>query len=110
MQIEGARVRLRFDHADGLVAGGSMSKPEPGRPASELTEFTIAGEDRRFHPAQAKIDGECVVVWSEKVPEPRAVRFGWSDTAMPNLFNKAGLPASPFRTDDWPTSTQTARW
>ncbi len=100
MSIEGASVRIEFDHADGgLIARGG-----------ELTHFTIAGADRVFHPAEARTDGETVIVSSPRVAEPAAVRFGWSDTAMPNLFNEAGLPASPFRTDDWPTSTADATW
>lgn len=90
MTVEGARARVRFDHADGLQARGGA-----------LTHFEIAGADRRFVEADAEIDGPTVLVWSPGVPQPVAVRFGWSTTAEPNLFNAAGLPASPFRTDDW---------
>jgi sialate O-acetylesterase len=86
--IEGSRIRLRFDHAKGLVA-----KDGP------LTEFTIAGTDGRFVPAQAIIEGETILVWSDEVPAPKAVRFAWKHVPHPNLFNAAGLPASPFRTD-----------
>lgn len=100
MAVEGDHIRLTFDHADGgLVAAGS-----------ELKEFTIAGEDRKFVPAKATIDGDAVVVSSPGVTKPVAVRLGWTDVAIPNLFNKAGLPASPFRTDDWPTSTAGVKW
>ena len=67
-----------------------------------LTHFQIAGRDRRFVEATAVIDGPSVVVSSPDVPDPIAVRFGWSACPEPNLFNAAGLPASPFRTDDWP--------
>jgi sialate O-acetylesterase len=55
--------------------------------------------------ADAKIDGSTVVVWSDKVPEPVAVRYAWADNPVCNLYNKAGLPAYPFRTDDFPGIT-----
>ena len=89
-------IRLAFDHADGL------------RPSDEgpLNWFTAAGTARVFHGAMARIDGSSVVVSSEKVPEPVAVRFGWDKLAMPNLVNGAGLPAFAFRTDDWPVMTE----
>ena len=66
-----------------------------------LTHFTIAGQDRNFVEAQAEIDGETVVVHADGVASPVAVRFGWHQEAEPNLSNRAGLPASPFRTDAW---------
>ncbi|MEQ8790357.1 MAG: sialate O-acetylesterase [Pirellulaceae bacterium] len=91
-KVEGGKIRITFDYASGgLVAEG-------GGP---LTHFTIAGENGEFVEATAEIDGEEVVVSSDKVAKPVAVRFAWSDTAEPNLFNKVGLPASPFRTDDF---------
>ncbi|MEQ8764066.1 MAG: sialate O-acetylesterase [Planctomycetota bacterium] len=96
METEKESIRLRFDH----VAGGLVCRRDA------LTHFTIAGSDREFHPAQAKIDGETIVVWSEDVAEPVAVRFAWGPADEPNLFNAAGLPASSFRTDDWPMLTQ----
>jgi len=96
MRIESDKIRVRFRHADGgLLAHG-------GGP---LREFTIAGSDRKFYPATAVIDGESLLVSSPEVPRPVAVRFGWHDDAQPNLANRAGLPASPFRTDDWPAAT-----
>ena len=86
------RARQRFDHvAGGLVCGGAA-----------LTLFQIAGQDRRFLEAGARIDGDTVVVSSPDVPEPVAVRFAWEAAPEPNLFNADGLPASPFRTDNWP--------
>ena len=92
MKIEGSKIRLSFDHAqNGLISKGK-----------ELTHFEIAGEDQKFVPAKAKIDGNTIVVSAKSVKKPVAVRFGWSNTAEPNLFNKDGLPASSFRTDDWP--------
>lgn len=104
MKIEGGAIRVSFDHASGLLAKGG-----------ELTEFTIAGEDRKFVPAKARIDGDSVIVTAADAnapaaKNPLAVRFGWTDTAIPNLFNAAGLPASPFRTDDWTLSTDAERW
>ena len=88
-------IRLYFDYVDGgLIAKGG-----------ELTHFTIAAADRKFLPAKAVIDGDTIVVSSDKVKQPVAVRFAWSNTAVANLFNRAGLPASPFRTDDWPGVT-----
>ena len=67
----------------------------------ELKEFYIAGEDKVFYPAKAEIKGNTVMVYSSKVKKPVAVRFAFSDTALPNLYNNEGLPASAFRTDKW---------
>jgi sialate O-acetylesterase len=91
-EIEGASVRLHFTHADGLKAGEGPVKG-----------FAIAGEDRHYVWADARIDGQTVVVSSPAVPKPAAVRYAWADNPDCNLQNAAGLPASPFRTDDWPT-------
>jgi len=94
-RLMGNRCIIRFDHAaEGLVAGD-------GEP---LRQFAIAGADRRFVWAEARIEGkDTVVVASPAVPEPVAVRYAWADNpAGCNLFSDAGLPASPFRTDDWP--------
>ena len=63
--------------------------------------FAIAGADKQFHWAQAKISGNKVIVWSDEVTAPVAVRYGWADNPDGNLYNGAGLPATPFRTDDW---------
>jgi sialate O-acetylesterase len=90
MKVEGSKIRLSFDH----VGGGLVSRD--GKP---LTWFTIAGNDKKFVEAKAEIDGSTVVVHSDSVTEPVAVRFGWHQEAEPNLSNKEGLPASPFRTD-----------
>lgn len=67
----------------------------------ELTYFTIAGADRKFHSAKAYINKNKVIVSSDKVKNPVAVRFAWIESAQPNLFNSDKLPASPFRTDNW---------
>jgi sialate O-acetylesterase len=98
--VEGSKVRLKFKHVD----GGLVAKDD-----KPLSHFEIAGEDQKFVPAEAKIDGDSIVVSSDQVAKPVAVRFAWSKTAEPNLFNKAGLPASPFRTDDWPMLTKNAK-
>lgn len=96
MKIEGDRIRLRFKHADGGLAA---------RGGGELTGFAVAGEDRRFVEAKATVDGESVVVGSDQIGKPVAVRYAWADNPECNLVNGAGLPASPFRTDDWPGIT-----
>jgi len=89
MKVEGANAVLHFTHLD----GGLVAKD------GELKGFTVAGADKVFHPAQGKIVGETVVVNSTDVPQPVTVRYGWANVPEGNLFNKAGLPASPFRTD-----------
>ena len=79
-------------------------------PHSELEGFAICGADRKWVWADARIDGDSVLVWSDKVPRPVAVRYGWADNPTCNLYNGAGLPASPFRTDDFPASTANAHF
>ena len=92
MTVEKGIVRLSFDH----VGGGLVTNDGQG-----LKWFEIAGEDRIFYKAEADIAGDTVVVWSPRVAAPKAVRFGWNQLAVPNLANREGLPASPFRTDRW---------
>ena len=92
MKAEGGKAILAFDHVGGALAS------RDGKP---LSHFQIAGEDKKFVDAQATIAGESVVVSSDAVPKPVAVRFGWHQLAEPNLMNQEGLPASPFRTDKW---------
>lgn len=92
MKVEGNAIRLSFDYVgSGLVARGGP-----------LTGFEIAGSDQKFVPAKAEIDGASVVVSSAEVTTPAAVRYAFKNWAQPNLFNAEGLPASSFRTDDWP--------
>jgi sialate O-acetylesterase len=67
--------------------------------------FAVAGEDKKFVWADAAIEGDSVVVSSKEVAKPVAVRYGWADNPDCNLYNKEGIPASPFRTDDWPGVT-----
>ena len=99
MQLRNNEIEISFEHTDGsLVAQGG-----------ELKGFTIAGTDHIFYPAKARIAGDKVIVYSEKVSFPIAVRYGWANNPECNLYNKAGLPASPFRTDDWPGVTQSRR-
>jgi sialate O-acetylesterase len=90
--IEGSDIRVKFDDA----ASGLASRD--GKP---LSHFEIAGRDGMFHPAEAKIDGDSVVITSAKVPEPRRARFAWSKLAIANLMDKDGLPATSFHTH-WP--------
>ena len=97
MTIEGNKIRLRFDHVDdGLTT----------RDGKAPSHFTIAGADQKFHPAEAKIDGDTITVTSKEVDKPTAVRYAWCDDSEPNLMNKSGLPASPFRTDKWKGVTE----
>jgi sialate O-acetylesterase len=89
--IEGNKLRLEFDH---LGSGLISNDDEP------LSQFSIAGKDRKFVWANAKIEGNTVVVWSDEVIDPKYVRYAWADNPDgANLYNKEGLPASPFRTD-----------
>jgi sialate O-acetylesterase len=96
MKVDGNKIRIEFAH----VGGGLQSRD--GKP---LSEFEIATEDGKFVPAEAVIYGDAVVVSSKDVIKPSIVRFGWSNTANPNLMNKAGLPASPFQTKNWTGGT-----
>jgi sialate O-acetylesterase len=127
MKVKGDKVVLSFDHVGeglgaapvseekvpgatrtaGLIVKGS---PLSGRRDAPLHGFAIAGEDRKFVWADAVIDGDKVVVSSAKVPQPVAVRYGWADYPVVNLVCSPGgglpaLPATPFRTDDWPMMT-----
>ncbi len=91
-RVEEGRMHILFEET-----GGGLES----RDVEELSWFEIAGPDRRFYPANAKIDGNEVVVMSEKVESPVAVRFGFHESAEPNFVNREGLPTVPFRTDNW---------
>lgn len=121
--FESGKARVRFFHAD----GGLKATPVPAtysvssrdnetapmvrnNPNSELEGFAICGEDKKWVWANAKVEGDSVIVWSDKVAAPIAVRYGWADNPTVNLSNGSGLPASPFRTDDFPVTTQNARY
>lgn len=95
VEFKGNQAILTFDH----IGGGLVAKDGP------LAGFTIAGADKKFVHAEAKIEGDKVVVTSAAVAEPVAVRYGWANFPVVNLWNKAGLPATPFRTDDFPITT-----
>jgi sialate O-acetylesterase len=94
-EVKEGRVIIDFDHVGGdLVAKGNRD--------GKLAEFSIAGADRHFVWAEATIQDNRVMVWSDEVKEPVAVRYAWADNpAGANLYNLEGLPASPFRTDSW---------
>jgi sialate O-acetylesterase len=85
IKIDGKKVHVLFDHAEGLTSRGER-----------LTHFEVAGEDGKYHPAKAKIKDDTVVVSSKEVKTPKKVRFAWSNTAEAQLFNAVGLPASSF--------------
>jgi sialate O-acetylesterase len=114
MKIEGGRCVIAFDYAEAgletrqVVMNRKKDQPiqkDPEAfvvPAGELAGFTICGEDRNFVPAKAAIAGNSVEVWNDSIPAPVAVRYGWASFPLCNLFSKEGLPARPFRTDDFP--------
>ncbi|HMI50377.1 MAG TPA: sialate O-acetylesterase [Candidatus Saccharimonadales bacterium] len=94
-RVEGGAVRVRFQFVgSGLEARGG-----------ELQGFSVAGADKVFRKARARIAGDEVIVESAEVPVPVAVRYAWTSSPSCNLYNKEGLPASPFRTDDWPVAS-----
>lgn len=123
MKVDGSKIRLTFDQ----IGGGLVAHEVPATyvkksqtnetaplvrnsPSSELEGFAICGEDKKWVWAEAKIDGSEVVVWSDKVPQPVAVRYAWANNPTCNLYNKEGLPASPFRTDDFPGATVNGKY
>ncbi|MBC2602609.1 sialate O-acetylesterase [Puniceicoccus vermicola] len=123
MKIEEDRIRLTFDDVDGgLVAQeipdtyvvqsrtDSTASLVRNRPDSELEGFAICGPDREWYWADATIDGNSVIVQSPEVSQPVAVRYNWADNPSGNLYNQAGLPAHPFRTDDFPLTTEKAKY
>lgn len=91
MEVDGIKVAVKFNYApNGITNFGK-----------ELTGFQVAGADKIFHDAEVKIVKGKLEVWSEKVPNPIAIRYGWGSWVDGSLFNTAGLPASSFRSDDW---------
>jgi sialate O-acetylesterase len=95
MITAGNKIRVSFDYAEGMHTT-----------ANSLTEFTIAAADGIFVTANALIEGKTILVWSDAITAPVAVRFAWRNIPHPDLYNKAGLPASPFRTDSWKLTTE----
>jgi sialate O-acetylesterase len=122
MKVDANKAVLSFDHAEGLTAKelvptdmmkndktgkvGYAWRVKEGNGSAELVGFTACGADKKFHNAKAAISGNTVVVTCEAAPNIVAVRYGWADHPISNLFNKDGLPASPFRTDDYPGITK----
>jgi len=103
MTIQDNKAVLSFDDVDGgLIVNGDTA-----------AGFSIAGEDKKFYPAQVKIiNKDKLEVWSDQVTQPVAVRYGWANYTVVNMFNKAGLPMCPFRTDNWPPEKpfKTYKW
>jgi sialate O-acetylesterase len=92
--VEGGDVTIELAN----LGGGLVSRANGGT----IPGFAIAGDDRRFVWANAKIEGDRVIAWSERVPNPVAVRYLWTNSPnAPALYNREGLPAAPFRTDTW---------
>lgn len=96
-QKEGNRIRINF-----INIGSGLSTKD----GKEVTGFAIAGKDKQFYWAKAIVEGDHVIVYSDKVAEPVAVRYAWADDPECNLVNAEGLPAVPFRTDQWKGITQ----
>ncbi len=96
MKIEKDKVIISFENASpGITVKGDS-----------IAEMFIAGADRQFHPAQAVVKNNSLVVWSKEVKQPAAVRYAFSNTAIGNLFSRNGLPVAPFRTDQWEVPTK----
>jgi sialate O-acetylesterase len=97
MEKHGNKIVLSFDHVEGGFRAFDVDDPRG---------FSIAGADRKFVKAQAKlVGGDKIEVSSDTIPEPIAVRYAWADNPICNLYSRAGLPTTPFRTDDWPGVT-----
>jgi sialate O-acetylesterase len=97
MEKQGNKLALTFDHVGGGLKPFDVNEPRG---------FAIAGSDRKFVNAHAKVIAPGTVeVWSDSVSEPVAVRYGWADNPVCNLYSSDGLPLTPFRTDDWPGVT-----
>lgn len=123
MRVEGAAIRLFFDDVrDGLKVAelstefkvnsmtGATAVLQKNAPESELQGFAICGSDHNWKWANAKIDGDTVLVWAEGVEAPEAVRYAWSDNPTCNLVSRDGFPVSPFRTDSYKGMTFDARY
>ncbi len=127
MAVEGDAVRVRFTHVGG-ADGGLVAKPIPSDyapkslapdvrkplvrnvPQSQLEGFALCGDDHKWFWGEATIDGDAVVVRSKDVPKPVAVRYAWSNNPLCNLYNGAGFPAVPFRSDEFPGVTEKAKF
>ena len=97
MEKQGNKIVLKFDHVGRELKAGDVP---------QVRGFAIAGSDRKFVNAEAKIIVPGTIeVWSDKVPEPTAVRYAWANNPVCNVYGSEGLPLTPFRTDDWPGET-----
>jgi sialate O-acetylesterase len=102
-KIEANKVELRFSN----IGSGLIAHDKYGY----LKGFELAGSDQKFQYAKAIIEGDRVIVSSDKVPNPAAVRYAWSSNPSDaNLYNKEGFPAEPFRTDTWPLPTEDSKY
>ncbi len=103
MKIDGNKIIISFDEIHtGLTAGSLVGDDVVFADGAELKGFGIAGADHKFVWAKAVISGNAIVVSADEVANPEAVRYNWADNPPGNLYNKDGLPARPFRTDNWP--------
>jgi sialate O-acetylesterase len=105
ISLEGERIRVRFrETGSGLVIGQApwRARGVDPLPTDQLIGFYVAGADRQWHAAEARVEGDSVLVTSKAVAVPVAVRYGWANSPRCNLYNREGLPAAPFRSDDWP--------
>jgi sialate O-acetylesterase len=102
MTLEGNKIRLGFKHASGLKLASHPPLVDANQVTPlEIPGFAIAGEDKVWNKAQARIEGETVVVWNDQITKPVAVRYGWGNAPACYLYNAADLPMGPFRTDVW---------
>jgi sialate O-acetylesterase len=127
MKLDGNKAIIAFTHTGGGLVGKELEPTNvraskmamtfaaawrvkaSSNGGAALLGFTMCGEDKKFHNAQAEIVGDTVVVTCAEVTRPVAVRFGWANHPLCNLFNQEGLPACPFRTDDFRVSTAPAK-
>jgi sialate O-acetylesterase len=106
MKADGNQIVLSFKHTDGGLIAGNLPDAQRNSPSSPLEGFSICGKDRKWVWAHARIQGDQVVVSSDQIPSPLAVRYAWSDNPTCNLTNGSGLPCTPFRTDDFPLTSE----
>jgi sialate O-acetylesterase len=109
MTVEGNKIRIKWkDIGSGLklavspFVSNDPVNDNPALPTDKPLSFDIAGADKKWVVAQAQLDGNDILVWSDQVPQPVAVRYGWAQNPQINLYNKEGFPAVPFRTETWP--------
>jgi len=106
MKVEGNQIVLIFKNTEGGLIAGDLPDAPRNSPSSPLEGFSICGQDRKWVWANARIQGDQVVVSSDQIPSPLAVRYAWSDNPTCNLTNGSGLPCTPFRTDDFPLTSE----